>query len=539
MNEGVLEAIGGLGLFLLGMFVMTDGLKQLAGRSLRTALRRFTRSPTSGAVTGAVSTAIIQSSSATTVTAVGFVGAGLLTFGEALGIIFGANIGTTITGWLVALFGFKVPLGTLAFPIVLGGSLGRLFLRGRWAKAAEAIAGFGVIFIGIGLLQSGLGGLEGTVTPESFPPNTWFGRLQLVGIGVLITLVTQSSSAGVAIAIAAVHAGTITFPQAAAVVIGMDIGTTVTAAMAVVGGGTQVKRTGLAHVVYNGMTGVGAFFLLVPYVAFWERVGSDALENQPEILLVAFHTLFNGIGVLLVLPVANRFARLIERIIPVPEDDLTHALGRSLLSDADAALDVVEETLRQTAIRTYSLLLSMWRTPAARNRSEDEITELDEAVGQIRAYTTQIESPDSGGAQRARHQAAFHVTDHLDRMLGRLRHTERVATAAEDPELRALAEPLIETTEGLLAWMGEEGPAVTERAEHVSDEIVAAVRPYRAATIERSAGRPGDPADIESRLDSVRFLARVSNHLWRTALYFEQLADPTAPELALEVEPDV
>lgn len=535
----MLEAGGGIGLFLLGMFVMTDGLKQLAGRSLRTALRRFTRSPSSGAATGAVATAIIQSSSATTVTAVGFVGAGLLTFGEALGIIFGANIGTTVTGWLVALFGFKVPLGTLAFPIVLAGSLGRLFLRGRWSAAAEAVAGFGVIFIGIELLQSGLSGLEGTVTPESFPPNTWFGRIQLVGIGVLITLVTQSSSAGVAIAIASVHSGTITFPQAAAVVIGMDIGTTVTAAMAVVGGGTQVKRTGLAHVIYNGMTGIGAFFLLVPYVAFWERVSIDALESQPEILLVAFHTLFNGLGVVLVLPVANQFASLVERIIPVPKDDLTHALGRSLLSDADAALDVVKETLRETAIRTYSLLLTMWQTPAVRNRSGEEIAELENAVGQIRVYSRQIESPDAGGTQRTRHQAAFHITDHLGRVLGRLRHTGRLAVAAEDPELRTLAEPLIETTEDLLAWMQEGGPSITERAEHVSDELVAAVRPYRAAVIERSAGRPGDPAEVADRLDSVRWLARVANHVWRTALYLEQLAEPTEPELALEVEPDI
>lgn len=147
VNEGVLEAGGGIGLFLLGMFVMTDGLKQLAGRSLRTALRRFTRSPSSGAATGAVATAIIQSSSATTVTAVGFVRAGLLTFGEAPGIIFGANIGGhRLAGGAVRLQGSAGHTSVL----VLAGSLGRLFLRGRWSAAAEAVAGFGVIFIGIG-----------------------------------------------------------------------------------------------------------------------------------------------------------------------------------------------------------------------------------------------------------------------------------------------------------------------------------------------------------------------------------------------------
>ena len=152
MIGSVLLCLGGLGLFLLGMTVLTDGLRALAGRALRRLLSRFTRSPLSGAMTGAVTTAVVQSSSATTVAAVGFVGAGLLTFPQALGIVLGANVGTTITGWLVALLGFKLELGTAAMPIVLVGALIRLFARGRASAVGFAVAGFGLIFVGISLL---------------------------------------------------------------------------------------------------------------------------------------------------------------------------------------------------------------------------------------------------------------------------------------------------------------------------------------------------------------------------------------------------
>jgi phosphate:Na+ symporter len=172
---GVLLCLGGLGLFLLGMVVLTEGLRALAGRALRRVLSRFTRSPRSGAMTGALTTAVVQSSSAITVATVGFVGAGLLTFPQALGIVLGANIGTTVTGWLVALLGFKLELGTAALPIVLVGVLIRLFTKGRPSAAGFAIAGFGLIFVGISLLQQGMGGFVGVITPDSFPPDTWSG----------------------------------------------------------------------------------------------------------------------------------------------------------------------------------------------------------------------------------------------------------------------------------------------------------------------------------------------------------------------------
>ena len=189
------------------MIIMTEGLQTLAGDAMRKALVRFTHTPLSGAITGAVSTAILQSSSATTVAVVGFVGAGLMGFPESLGIIFGANIGTTLKGWLVATLGLQYQLGTIMLPLIFVGAFMRLFLHGRKAAAGYAMAGFAIIFVGIDLLQQGMSGLQGLVSPANFPPDTWFGRLQLLLLGLTATLITQSSSAGVAAALTADVAG--------------------------------------------------------------------------------------------------------------------------------------------------------------------------------------------------------------------------------------------------------------------------------------------------------------------------------------------
>ena len=192
---------------------MTGALRSLQGNAIRSALKKLTKSPLSGALTGAVSTAVLQSSSAVTVTAVGFVGAGLMTFPQSLGIIFGANAGTTITGWLVVLLGFKLKLGTVILPVILIGAILKLFAKDRIATMGYALAGFGLIFVGIDMLQQGMSGLEQVMTPEQFPEDTWIGRLKLVLMGVIVTLITQSSSAGVAVSLTALFAGTINFEQ--------------------------------------------------------------------------------------------------------------------------------------------------------------------------------------------------------------------------------------------------------------------------------------------------------------------------------------
>ncbi|MEQ9065508.1 MAG: Na/Pi symporter, partial [Gimesia chilikensis] len=222
MGLEILNALGGLGLFLLGMVILTNGLKELAGDTIRRLIAKFTKNMPSGIATGAIVTAVLQSSSATTVTAVGFASAGLLSLSQSLGIIFGANLGTTMTGWIVAVFGFKLKLGQIAFPLILVGTQMYMFARKRVGMIGFALAGFGLIFVGIDNMQAGMSGLADTVTPKSFPTDDWLGRILLILIGMGVSMVTQSSSAGMAMAITAVHTGTISLTQGVAMVVGFD-----------------------------------------------------------------------------------------------------------------------------------------------------------------------------------------------------------------------------------------------------------------------------------------------------------------------------
>src|SRR5215472_539833 len=164
-----ISVLGGVGLFLLGMSVMTDGLKAMAGPALRTVLGKAAATPLSGAFWGAAVTLLVQSSSATTMTTIGLVGAGLLTFPQGLGLVLGANIGTTGTGWLVALIGVRVSLASYALPMILVGALGKLLGRGRLAASGGALAGFALVLYGLTTLQQGMGGLAERLHPSNLP----------------------------------------------------------------------------------------------------------------------------------------------------------------------------------------------------------------------------------------------------------------------------------------------------------------------------------------------------------------------------------
>src|SRR5689334_23062717 len=225
-----ISILGGVGLFLLGMTVMTSGLKALAGTGLRAVLSNAAATSLSGAFWGAIVTLLVQSSSATTMTTIGLVSAGLLTLSQGLGLVFGANIGTTGTGWLVALIGVRVSLTAAALPIIFIGALIKLLGRGRVSGAGAALAGFGLLLFGLTTLQQGMGGLAERLHPADLPtvlasPDAgwwWgmFGVLVLVAVGVVITTLMQSSTAAIAVTLSAHYAGALGLDQACALIIG-------------------------------------------------------------------------------------------------------------------------------------------------------------------------------------------------------------------------------------------------------------------------------------------------------------------------------
>lgn len=524
MLQGILQTVGGLGLFLLGMVIMTDGLKSLAGRYSRNMLTRFTRSPTSGAVTGAVSTAILNSSSATTVAAVGFVGAGLLTFTQALGIIFGSNIGTTITGWLVALLGFKLKLGTVVLPLIFIGVLMRLFGHRRVAASGLAMAGFGLIFVGIGQLQAGMEGLQGVVTPETFPADTWIGRLQLVAIGIAMTLVTQASSVGVAAAITAVHIGTITFPQAAALVIGMDVGTTITALMATIGGGVESRRTGYSHVVYNLYTAVFALLLLTPFVWLLQNLFPSGLAENAEIALVAFHTSFNVLGVMIILPVTAQFGSLIMRLVPDRPSKELMRLDRMLLKDNASALQAVRLTLNELTDNVFRYthgLLTQTESP-----DQDKMVEMASKIAATSAYVDEIHIQPDGSAYWNELLYSMHLIDHLSRLQERCEDdVERINIASSDRSLANYSDMLAKSIDKTIDAMRNEQ---WEQACQQIADMTACLRVEEPEIRERmiqqvACGQANVPEGVD-RLEAIRSLRRISQHMSRIVFYAGKLA---------------
>ena len=537
MISGILIVLGGLGLFLLGMVVMTGGLKSLAGDAFRRALARFTKSPLSGAVTGSIVTAVIQSSSVTTVTAVGFVGAGLLSFSQALGIIFGANIGTTATGWFVAILGFKLQIGEVALPLILVGVLMHLFMMRRASAAGLALAGFGLIFVGISSLQQGMAGLEGIVTPTSLPSDTLGGRLLLVLIGIGMTLITQSSSAGIATAMTALHAHTITFAQAAAMVIGMDIGTTVTALMASSSGSTDARCTALAHVVYNLLTGTVAFLFLTPYMWMWNAVNPDPAHNNPEIGLVAFHTLFNVLGVSLILPITGQFAQVITGLVPERRDRFTERLDRSFYASPAIVIEAVFATLNALALVVFEGLIAILeRGPSA--DSDVTLSEANEALKRTRDYLEPVDTSADYGILYPKHVSSLHTIDHLRRLIDRCAETDRAERARRETDLTPFGAQLRSALDEAVARFGQpKDEPSAEKLKQIWQHFDSHAERYRQALIEDSASGRLDAYATIGKLDTLRWLRRVAYHVWRIVHHLERIQIDSAVQPAEDIPP--
>ena len=339
--------IGGLGVFLLGMAMMTDGLKLAAGPALQRILAQATRTRWHALGSGILVTALVQSSTAVGVAAIGFVNAGLLTLAPAIWVVFGANVGTTMTSWVVALIGLKFKVEALALPLIGVGALLRLTGQQRRSGAiGTALAGFGLLFLGIGLLQQSFGGLS-----DRFALPQGEGVLVLLsqlGIGLMMTVVMQSSSAAMTITLTAAQSGLIDAQGAAAVVIGANIGSAVTTALAGIGATSNARRTALAHVVFNLVTGAVAL-LMLPWLVSLIVLAREglALPPDPATTLALFHTSFNLLGVLLMWPLAGRLTRWLEGRFRVREEDeaLPRFLDKNVLAVPALALDALAQEL--------------------------------------------------------------------------------------------------------------------------------------------------------------------------------------------------
>lgn len=523
MPTSVLNAIGGLGLFLLGMRIMTEGLRLLVDGRLHRWLARVTRTPLSGAVTGMAVTAAIQSSGATTVAAVGFVGAGLLTFEQSLGVIFGANIGSTVTGWLVATFGFKIQLGVISLPLVFSGAILMLFGRRKWAAAGRVIAGFALLFLGLDLLKSGLSGAASGISLEAFQSANISGRLALVGIGVGLTLLTQSSGATVATALAAMDSGILDFSQILAVIIGADIGTTASAWLASSGGTTDSRRTAISHVVYNLFSGVTAFLLLPAYIILVTTLSPGIEETAPEFAAVGFHSSLNILGACLILPFTRRFAALIRWLIPERSPSPSSALDPRLVESPDAAIETLHHATGETAALALECLEGSLANPPA-PATPEHLDFVQRVARECRGFVGHLAQTAHGTDIQLRLQAILHALDHIERIVERCRDHERVtalpAVEILAGETREVHEACRMFREALLS--GNEDDYPIGRLESLARRLESDHTDIRRSLVQAAALGECDPRDLELNLDAHRWLRRAAWNAFRLCHYLSR-----------------
>ena len=342
-------------MFLYGMNLMSSGLQKAAGSKLRALLSRITSNPFKGVLTGFGITSVIQSSSATTVMVVGFVSAGLLTLSQAIGVIMGANIGTTMTAWIISIFGFKADISILAVPLMAVGFILSNAKRDKLKSIGEFVIGFSLLFLGLSLMKNSIPDLSTTPEVLSFIQG-WSGKgfisvLLFLLLGTVMTLILQSSSATVALTLIMLNMGWIHFDMAAAMVLGENIGTTITANIAAAVGNVNAKRAALAHTFFNVFGVIWALIFFHPFVNLVQNiVGLMNVGEQTSLVygISMFHTMFNLINTCILIWFTSVIEKIVKFVIKdKPSKDKTKIvyLDSGLIDTPELALS---EACRET-----------------------------------------------------------------------------------------------------------------------------------------------------------------------------------------------
>ena len=377
-----LKLLGSLALFLYGMKIMSEGLQKFAGDRLRRILTAMTTNRVTGVLTGMLITALIQSSSATTVMVVSFVNAGLLTLSQSIGVIMGANIGTTVTAWIISALGFKVDIAAFALPLLAFGIPLLFSQKSNRKSLGEFIFGFSFLFMGLSYLKDNAPDLSQNPDMLAFVQDYtdmgFFSIILFVLIGTVLTMIVQASAATMAITLIMCANGWISFELGAALVLGENIGTTITANLAALTGNTQARRAALAHLVFNVFGVIWVLCLFGPFTDgvswFVENVmGSNDPAVAVSFKLSAFHTCFNICNVLILIWFVKFIERTVCAIIPQKEQDEEYRLRfitGGMLSTAELSILQASKEIHLFAERTHRMF-GMVRTLLHTEKDDD------------------------------------------------------------------------------------------------------------------------------------------------------------------------
>ncbi|MCA9545146.1 MAG: Na/Pi cotransporter family protein [Myxococcales bacterium] len=523
--------LGGVGLFMLGMQQMTEGLEQAQGRAMRRLLARWTHTPIRGMLAGAVVTALVHSSGAVIVAALGFVNAGLLSLLGALWIVFGANIGTTATGWLVALVGFGLDLKALALPFLgLGMGLSVLMKRGKLAGLGQATAGFGLFFLGVAVLQAGFLGLADKVDLTAAAGYGVWSTVLFVGVGFGMTVLMQSSTAVLAIAITATAGKLLPVEAAAAVAIGANVGTTSTAAFAVIGASANAKRLAAGHVFFNLITGVVALFALP-----WLLQAAMALSGGGLATGIAwFHTLFNVLGVLLMWPMAGRLAGWLSRRFSgpaLPEAARPKYIEAQMLADPPAAVQALTRELghlAELARKQVVAALSAEAPTPGLARDHLAVRALSDAIGEFVTglQRQRLEAAESEALPHALHAVAYYNSAaDLAQVL-----TQQLAEAPEEGPAEAQA-AITWFKSTLLERLDHE--VLEGRPKDIRADINADYQALKSRLLNLGVGAALDTHALVGHLERMALLRRAVRQLIKGHKQLRQLSKRSATQVDL------
>jgi phosphate:Na+ symporter len=510
--SSAVTVVGGLGLFLLGIHHLTEGLKGLAGDSLRRALQAMVGGRLSAIISGALFTVLIQSSTATTLTVIGFVSAGLVSFPQAVGVIIGATFGTTSTPWLVAIFGFRLRISAFAMPMLGVGAFLWLIAKGRTRSSGAILAGFGLLFIGIEYLQTGMEGISWNLDAIGGSGFGW--QWILAGIGILMSVVMQSSSAAAATTLVALHAGSLTFDQACAMIVGQSVGTAATSAMVAIGASLAVRRAALAHIVYNVSVGIIGILLLGPLAAAARWAGTQFDDPNGVLALAAFSSIFKFIGILAFYPWLDRYSQLIIRIAGGGTDSALNRLD-PVLAEAGGAV-AIEAAWRAT------LELARGSVDVVRRRLIGESVRYDppvESVQQIDRFleSLSLETTDLSTIE-PRLVRLCHALDHLNQLNDDLSRIPSPAAGWQPPAgFEASARAPVMWLDATKLPETTSDPAIFKALADASKALSAERETGRDKMLEDVALQRMPIATARAGLETLAWADAALYHTWRLA----------------------
>lgn len=541
--HGIAQLLGGVGLFLLGMTLMTEGLKSLAGPGIRRSLQRVTARPARGFGAGVAMTVATQASSATVLATVGFVTAGMLTTAAAVPVVAGATVGTSSTTWIVAVVGLSKDASSVLMPLIAVGALARTLGRGAWRHAGTALAGAAVLLLAIAIIRTGVGDFATLLDLGSREAHSLAGRAGTLAVGMLLGVAMQSSAAPIALAIVALQGGALGWDEAAHLAVGATVGTTSTGILATLGTRASARRIAAAWTTCALVQAAIAMTAFAPLSWLAHEVGRVVAASvgcaEGAVSMAAFHTAFTCVGLLPLVAAPRQWARLIGFFVPdssgIPP---VVQYDRAALEVPGVAAATARRGLLQAAAATTDLGLVALQ---ARDGSLDErIDNASASLDATREFLGEIAVPEGDRATVELQRGSVGALDHLTRMVGDVRNLRRTAhPAGAAPEVDAYLGEAAVALEAFRAWLADpSGPAPVAPLKAASAALGARRKAERSAALNRTATGALDPERAIRALDAMRYADRMAHHAAKAAGYLGSHGADATPESASRQEQD-